>query len=409
MAAALPVLASPHIAGLLGGAAAALWSLRYVDIGVLGDAFPKPVPQKPPARSQAGQMMQNAAQSSYSRWRRLVNALGKNTVEALLDLYQETLKDSLLYPGATIMLSDAIAYWVYSDLLTKSTYDPTLNIPTAATFTNSLNYILDTIAALLAVDVISNRDVGSDIAESVVDSFSQSIVGDTVRAYLNTVAGVDAVDDDEIRDIVGEGAVATTDEMAYLGARSGLDTFSAVAELYTGLLQCDNPYWNRAVQEIADNFKRVERGLALDVYGVGFLIERVSSYIIDSIYWYIDALDYVINRLKTVIRDAGQVLVSALQGGITYDMAIQMLDALQTEVLAYEDVVKVFDDPTVLGSLTDAVFAEYSGLYGSVDINKLYSKIEYVLDDVGRRMASYANTAGQAYQKLKELRTVTVQ
>lgn len=409
MAAALPVLASPHILGILGGSAAALWALRYVDIGVLGDAFPKVVPKKPQARSEAGQTMERAAQSSYSRWRRLANALGKNTVEALLDLYQETLKDSLLYPGATIMLSDAIAYWVYSDLLTKSTYDPNLNIPTASTFTNSLNYILDTIAALLAVDVISNRDVGSDIAESVVDSFSQSVVGDAVRAYLNTVAGVNAVDDDEIRDVVGEGAVATADELAFLGARSGLDTFSAVSELYTGLLQGDNPYWNRAVQEIADNFKRVERGLALDVYGVGSLIERVSTDLIDSIYWYIDALDYVINRLKTVIRDAGQVLVSATQGGISYDMAVQMLDTLQVEVLAYEEMLTVFDDPAVLGSLADAVFAEYSGLYNSVDINKLYSKIEAVLDDVGRRMADYVSTTAQAYQKLKELRTVTVQ
>ena len=409
MAAALPVLTSPYIVGILGGSAAALWSLRYVDIGALGDVFPKLVSQKPPARSQAGQTMQDAAQSSYSRWKRLVNALGKNSVEALLDLYKETLKDSLLYPGATIMLSDAIAYWVYSDLLTKSTYDPALNIPTAETFTNSLNYILDTIAALLAVDVISNRDVGSDIAESVVDSFSQNIVGDAVRAYLDTVAGVNAVDDDEIRDIVGDGAVGTPDELAFLGARSGLDTFSAVAELYTGLLQGDNPYWNRAVQEISDNFKRIERGLALDVYGVGSLVERVSSDLIDSIYWYIDALEYVINRLKTVIRDAGQVLVSASQGGITYDMAVQMLDMLQTEVLAYEDMITVFDDADVLGSLADAVFAEYSGLYGSVDINKLYSKIEAILDDVGRRMASYASTIAQTYQKMKELRTITVQ
>lgn len=409
MAVALPVLTSPYIAGILGGSAAALWALRHINVGILSDAFPKLMLRKPPARSQAGEIMQNAAQSSYSRWRRLTNALSKNTVEALLDLYQETLKDSLLYPGATIMLSDAIAYWVYSDLLTKSTYDPDLNIPTAETFTNSLNYVLDTIAALLAVDVISNRDVGSDIAESVVDSFSQNVVGDALRAYLNTVAGVDAVDDDEIRDIVGEGAVNTADELAYIGARSGLDTFSAVAELYTGLLQGDNPYWNRAVQEIVDNFKRIERGLALDIYSVGTLIERFSTDLIDSVYWYIDALDYVINRLKSVVRDVGQVLVSASQGSITYDMAVQMLDMLQTEVSAYEELVTVFDDPTLISSLVDAVFVEYSGLYSSFDINKLYSKIEDVLDDVAKRMADYASTIAESYKKLKELRSVTVE
>lgn len=407
---ALPVLTSPHLIGILGGAAAALWGFNIAKVGVFGDAFPKPVLTKPPARSQAGQIMQNAAQSSYGRWRRLVNALGKNTVETLLDLYKETLKDTLLYPGATIMLSDAIAYWVYSDLLTKSSYDPNLNVPTAETFTKSLNYILDTIAALMAVDVISGRDVGSDIAESVADSFSQSVLGDAVKAYLNTVAGVDSIDDDEIRDVTGEGAIGTADEMAYLGARSGLDTFSAVAELYTGLLQGDNPYFNSSVREIADSFKRVERGLALDVYGVGSLVERVSADLIDSIYWYIDALDYVINRLKTVIRDAGQVLVSVSQGSITYDMAIQMLDMLQTEVLAYEDMITVFDDQSFLGSLVNAVFAEYSSLYGAVDINKLYSKIEVILDDVGKRIASHVTDITATYRKLKEeLRTVTVQ
>ncbi|MEM4557781.1 MAG: hypothetical protein QW251_03200, partial [Desulfurococcaceae archaeon] len=207
----------------------------------------------------------------------------------------------------------------------------------------------------------------------------------------------------------GEGAVNTAEELAYIGARSGLDTFSAVAELYTGLLQGDNPYWNRAVQEIVDNFKRIERGLALDIYSVGTLIERFSTDLIDSVYWYIDALDYVINRLKSVVRDVGQVLVSASQGSITYDMAVQMLDMLQTEVSAYEELVTVFDDPTLISSLVDAVFAEFSGLYSSFDINKLYSKIEDVLDDVAKRMADYASTITEAYKKLKELRSVTVE
>jgi len=407
MAALIPFGGS-WAAGLLGGGAAGLWALHNLRLGLLQDLFPSLRYVEPSTISAAGSAAKSYSKSSYARWNRLMQALGKNVVDAFLDLLQESVKDAALFPVATMALSDAIAYWVYSDLLVKSTYDSTLNIPTAQTFTAALNYILDSIAALLAVDVISNRDVGSDIAESIIDSFNQAVVGDSIRSYLNTIAGVDAVDDDEIRDIVGEGAVATADELAYLGARSGLDTYSAVAELYTGLLQGDNPYWNRVVQEINDNFKRVERGLALDIYGVGTLVEKAAGDLTDSVYWYLEAVDYIVNRVKTVVRDAGQVLVSASTGAISYDMAVEMLDNMQAEILAYEEMLKAFDDPQLVSALVGTVFDEYGRFMENVDVGRLYFRIEALLDDAGKRLAEYAKVAADAYTKLKDLRTVQV-
>ena len=408
MAGALPVLASPSIAGILGGSAAALWALIGIRTGIISTVHPTVHLPEPSTGNAVAQGLKSLTKSSMSRWRRLTQALGKQLTDTFLDLIGETVKDVVLYPGAALMLSDAIAYWVYSDLLIKTTYDSTLNIPTAETFSKALNYILDTVAALLLTDIVSNRDVGSDIAESVIDSFNQVIVGDSMRAYIETIAGVEAVDDDEIRDIVGEGAVQTPEELGYLGARSGLDTFSAAAELYTGLLQGDNPYWSRAVKEVEDNIKRLERGLAPDIYVLGSLIERLSEDIADSAYWYLEAVDYVVNRIKTIVRDAGQLLASVRSGSISPDDAVTIIDQYNNELLALEVQVAALEDPAYIDSKISDILGDVSAVIDSVDMNTVYAKIEVLLDDVGKRMADHANTAASAYSKLKQIRTISV-
>jgi hypothetical protein len=355
-----------------------------------------------------GQTAKNLAKSSTSRVKRLGAALGKQVVDAFLDLISESVKDSVLFPGATIMLTDAVAYWVYSDLLVKSTYDPVLNIPTAESFVAALNYVLDTVAALMATDVISNRDVGSDIAESVIDSFTESVVGDAVRAYLDTVAGVEAVDDDEIRDIVGDGALGTPEELAYLGARSGLDTFSAMAELYTGLLQGDNPYWSRVSRELDDNFKRFERGASADIYLAGALIERLGTDVLDSVYWYLESIDYILNRIKTLARDTAQAYALYMQGAADADTIDQVVQAGHLELAAYNAILDTFDDQSFIDALVDGVVSEYDSLVGAIDWDKVYSAIEALLDDPGKRLASYVETAKSTYEKLNSLRRISV-
>lgn len=406
MAAALPI--GPSISGLLGGAQGALWSLFGIRTGIIKTVHPTADLPEPSTGNKAARGLMSLTKSSASRWRRLTQALGKQLTDTFLDLIGETVKDVVLYPGAALMLSDAIAYWVYSDLLVKTTYDSTLHVPTAETFSKALNYILDTVAALLLTDIVSNRDVGSDIAEGVIDSFNQAVVGDSIRAYIETIAGVEAVDDDEIRDIVGDGAAQTPEELGYLGARSGLDTFSAIAELYTGLLQGDNPYWSRAVKEVEDNIKRLERGLAPDIYVLGSLMERLSEDIADSAYWYLEVVDYIINRIKTIVRDAGQLLATVMSGGISPDDAVTIIDQYNNELLALEAQVAALEDPEYIDSKISDVLNDVLAVINSVDMNKVYAKIEVLLDDVGRRMADHVNTAAKAYSKLKQIRTIRV-
>jgi hypothetical protein len=403
-----PVIAPPSLGNALGAGSGFAWTLHEIAkrFGLYVDVVPA-LPE-PAAQNQLAQTAKNLAKGSTSRWRRLLTALGKQIADTFMDLVGESVKDAILFPGATIMLADAIAYWVYSDLLIKSTYDPVLNIPTAESFVSALNYVLDTVAALLATDIISNRDVGSDIAESVIDSFTESVVGDAVRAYLDTVAGVEAVDDDEIRDIVGDGALGTPEELAYLGARSGLDTFSAVAELYTGLLQGDNPYWSRVSRELDDNFKRFERGASADIYLAGALIERLGSDVIDSVYWYLEAVDYILNRIKTLARDAAQAYALYMQGAADADMVDQIVQAGHLELAAYNAVLDTFDDPLFIDALVDGVVSEYDSLVGSIDWDKVYKAVEALLDDPGKRLAEYANTAKLTYEKLNSLRKVNV-
>jgi hypothetical protein len=399
----------PGIASGLGGGSGFAWTLHELArrIGGYVDFVPK-LPEPEPS-APIGNAAKDLAKSSASRWRRLAQALGKQLTDVFLDLVGESIKDAVLFPGATLMLSDALAYWVYSDLLIKSTYDPALNIPTAETFVSALNYVLDTVAALLATDIISNRDVGSDIAESIIDGFAQSVVGDAVRAYLDTIAGVEAVDDDEIRDIVGDGALQTPEELAYLGARSGLDTFSALAELYTGLLQGDNPYWSRAVKEIEDVAKRFERGLSTDVHLTGALVERLGTDVVDSVYWYLEAVDGILDRLRTLAREVGEAYALYKKGALDEAALSEVYSSIMTEVSAYNEMLDVFSDDAFVDALADTVMSGYREFAAAVDLDGLYDRIEAVLDDVGKRMAEYADTAGKAYSILAQLRRIEVE
>jgi hypothetical protein len=404
----LPILPSGVGPGLGAGSSFG-WALHELArrIGGYVDFVPK-LPE-PKARAEIGNAAKDLAKSSVSRWRRLAQALGKQLTDVFLDLVGESVKDAVLFPGATLMLSDALAFWVYSDLLTKSTYDPVLNIPTAETFVSALNYVLDTVAALLATDIISNRDVGSDIAESIIDGFAQSVVGDVVRAYLDTIAGVEPVDDDEIRDIVGDGALQTPEELAYLGARSGLDTFSALAELYTGLLQGDNPYWNRAVREIEDVFKRFERGLSADVYLAGALVERLGTDVVDSVYWYLEAVDGILNRLKTLAREVGEAYALYKKGALDEAALSEVFNGIMTEVSAYSEILNTLSSDSFINDLVGIVISGYRDFAAAVNLEDLYGSVESILDDVGKRMAEYAETAGRAYDKLVNLRRIAVE
>ncbi len=404
----LPLIPS-GVGAALGSGSAFGWAIHETlrRIGGYVDIVPKlPEPQ---ARTPVGEAAKQLGKSSVSRWKRLASAIGRQITDAFLDLIGESVKDATLFPAATIMLSDAMAFWLYSDLLTKSTYDPVLNIPTARTFSEAVNYILDTVAALLAADIISNRDVGSDIAESVIDSFAQSVVGDVVRSYLDTVAGINPVDDDEIRDIVSEGAAATPEELAYLGARSGLDTFSAIAELYTGLLQGDNPYWSRTVKEIEDVFKRFERGLSADVYLAGTLVEKLGGDVVDSVYWYLEAVDGILNRLKTLAREVGEAYALYKRGVLDGATLSEIYNNILAEVSAYSEMLDVFDDGAFIDTLVSTVVNSYMDFTGTVDLNAVYKKVEVLLDDAGKRMVEYAETAKKAYEKLNSIRKIEVE
>jgi hypothetical protein len=268
--------------------------------------------------------------------------------------------------------------------------------------------VADTIGALMLVDVVSGRDVGSDVAESIIDSFSESIVGDAIRAYLDTVSGVEAVDDDEIRDVVGEGALGTPEELAYLGARSGLDTFSAMAELYTGLLQGDNPYWSRAVREVDDIMKRWERGLAPDVWIMGSLIEKLGEDLADAVYWYLSVFDYVENRIKILVRDLLQAYASYRSGGLSDSDMEVFVNGAFAELSAIWDALSVFNDDQFLDSYVSKIVEEYTALRSQVPYEVLHRSIEKVLNDVGSRMAYYNDLMKDTYRNMKRIRSVTV-
>ncbi|MEM4819398.1 MAG: hypothetical protein QXQ91_03735, partial [Nanopusillaceae archaeon] len=223
--------------------------------------------------------------------------------EVAKDLAAEFMKDSILAVPSIYLLTDAISYWIFSDFLVKNKYHPVLGMPTRGAFVEAVTHVLNAVTSMLLVDILSNRDVGSDLAENIVEAFSESVLGDAVKAYVETVAGVDSADDDEIRDIVSEDVVQTPYEIAFLGARSGLDNYSAMAELYTGYLEGLNPYFMRVAREIEDNVKRFERGLSTDVFIAGKVVEKLGEDLSDAIYWFMGITDVLESRYRRAIRD----------------------------------------------------------------------------------------------------------
>jgi hypothetical protein len=382
------------LAGILGGFRPQI-NTRFIDV--------PGIPETP-----VGQKTVNNAKSLTTRLRSISRRLGPFATDIVKDIVREVTEKAVMTPFALAALTDALGYWITSDLIARSTFHSDLHIPTRDTFTQTIDTVADTIGALLLVDVVSGRDVGSDVAESIIDSFNQSIVGDAIRAYLDTVSGVEAVDDDEIRDVVGEGALGTAEELAYLGARSGLDTFSAMAELYTGLLQGDNTYWSRAIREVDDIMKRWERGLAPDVWVMGSLIEKLGEDLADAMYWYLSVFDYVENRIKTLIRDLIQAYSAYISGGLSESDMQVFINGAFNELSAIWEALSVFNDDYFLDTYVNKIVEEYTAFRNQVPYDVLNRSIEKILEDTGRRITGYADLMRDTYRNIKKIRSVSV-
>jgi hypothetical protein len=410
MAFAAPILGGSlaQALGIAGAGAAGAAALASLLSGFRPQINVRFVDIPGPFQTPVGQRTANNARSLATRLRSISRRLGPFATEVIRDIAKEVTEKAVMTPFALAALIDALGYWIASDLIARSTFHPDLYVPTRETFVRTIDMVADTIGALLLVDVVSGRDVGSDVAESILDSFNQSIVGDAIRAYLDTVSGVEAVDDDEIRDVTGEGALGTPEELAYLGARSGLDTFSAMAELYTGLLQGDNPYWSRVAREVDDIMKRWERGLAPDIWVLGLLIEKLGEDLTDAIYWYLGALDYVENRIKTLMRDTVQIQAAYRSDGLDDSEVEAFLISVLNELSAIEDMLKAFDDEFFLDSYVEKIVNEYTAFRDRVPYGVLRRSIEKVINDAANRMAEYADTMREAYRHLKRIRSVSV-
>jgi hypothetical protein len=389
------------IAGLLSGFRPQI-NTRFINIPQ-GPGSGELVPDTP-----VGQKTVSNARSLSTRLRSISRRLGPFAADIVKDIVREVTEKAVTTPFALAALTDALGYWITSDLVARSTFHSDLHIPTRDTFTTTVDMVADTIGALMLVDIVSGRDVGSDIAESIIEGFNESIVGDAIRAYLDTVSGVEAVDDDEIRDVVGEGALGTAEELAYLGARSGLDTFSAMSELYTGLLQGDNTYWNRATRELDDIMKRWERGLAPDVWIMGSVIERLGEDLADAMYWYLSPFDYVENRIKILMRDLIQAYAAYRSGGLSESDMKVFIDGAFNELSAIWEALSVFNDDQFLESYVNKIVEEYTAFRNQVPYEALYRSMEKILEDAGRRMAGYADLMRDVYRNMKKIRSVSV-
>jgi hypothetical protein len=149
-------------------------------------------------------------------------------------------------------------------------------------------------------------------------------------------------------------------------------------------------------------------GLAADVYTLASLIERIGEDLVDSVYWYLTVFDYVENRIKTVVRDVMELYAAYRAGGISENDLDSALQAAANELAAYREVIGSLADDPAIESYVDDIIAEFGAFRAAVPFGVFQRNIELILDDVGRRLSEHAEVAREAYNKLTELRSVTV-
>jgi len=322
---------------------------------------------------------------------------GKEAVKGALDAAIDYVRGNV---GIGFVLA-AFGKAVEADWNIKRTYwDADINVPVPDALPALADAIQDLLALLVSADAIGNFDVGSDIAESLFDQIFSSMVGDTFKKLWDIYTPTESLDDDEIRDIISAGAVKTGPELALSALLLGLDTWSAMAELLTGFYQGLDVQWRYYQRLLEEQMDRTRYGYRIGLYELA--LREVAGDVIDSGYWYMQALDPMMDTAARMVRTYFEAHMQVVAGALDPGLLDAYEDALVEWLTQLKNVVEDADlrNPEFYVRVSELMGYIRAGLYNEYKrLKEAYMK--HIEDGVKEAV----NAVKSAYELTKMVRT----
>lgn len=321
---------------------------------------------------------------SRSRRRAVKEALKRWAGDLFKDMSTEFVQDLIRSPLGVLLLSTIPVMAFQSDLkLKKEHWDKDVHMP----LPSALDPLFDSIrlmsAAAVVADVASDSDVASDIIEGLYDNIFDRMLTDTFSRLWDIYTPTDALDDDEIRDIIDMGALSDPYDVALSALFLGLDTWSTLAEIYAGYLQSLQAYARELARVYEDYARDLQAAYAPKSAVLRQVVREVLGDTADAMYWFMDASGAVVDYARAMFRSYIAAYVDYRLGHIdqatfnaTAEATSKALDALAE----------------VMSQIEAAARAQYGDVYAELKnaLDKLSVPAQAVLGEVLREVRTMA-------------------
>ena len=321
---------------------------------------------------------------SRSRRRAVKEALKRWAGDLFKDMSTEFVQDLIRSPLGVLLLSTIPVMAFQSDLkVKKEHWDKDVHMP----LPSALDPLFDSIrlmsAAAVVADVASDSDVASDIIEGLYDNIFDRMLTDTFGRLWDIYTPTDALDDDEIRDIIDMGALSDPHDVALSALFLGLDTWSTLAEIYAGYLQGLQSYFRELARVYEDYARDLQVAYAPKSAVLRQVLREVLGDTADAMYWFMDASGAVVDYARAMFRSYIAAYVDYRLGHIdqatfnaTAETTSKALDALAE----------------VMSQIEAAAGAQYGAVYAELKnaLDKLSVPASAVLGEVLREIRTMA-------------------
>ncbi|KFY27959.1 hypothetical protein V493_03186, partial [Pseudogymnoascus sp. VKM F-4281 (FW-2241)] len=292
------------------------------------------------------------------RRRAVKEAMKRWAGDLFKDMSTEFVQDLIRSPLGVILLSAIPVMALQSDLAVKKEHwDKDVHMPLPSAFDPLFDSIRLMSAAAAVADVATNSDVASDIIESLYDNIFERMLTDTFTRLWDIYTPTEALDDDEIRDIIDMGALSDPYDVALSALFLGLDTWSALAEVYAGYLQGLQSYFRELVRIYEDYARDLQVAYAPKSAVLRQLVREVLGDAADAMYWFMDASSAVADYARSMFRSYIAAYVDYKLGHI--DQA-----TFNTISAATSNALDALHD--VMSEIESAVGAQYGAVYSEI-------------------------------------------
>lgn len=340
------------------------------------------------------------------RRKAVAEALKRFAGDLFKDMSTEFVKDLIRSPAGVVLLSAIPVMAFQADLQIKSQHwDKDVHMPLPSAFDPLFDAVRLLSAAAVVADVASDSDVASDIIEGLFDSIFQRMLTDTFTRLWDIYTPTEALDDDEIRDIIDMGALSDPYDVALSALFLGLDTWSSLAEVYAGYLQGLQSYFRELARVYEDYARDLQLAYAPKSAVLRQAVREFLGDITDAMYWYMDASGVVADYARAVFR-------SYIAAYVDYKLGNMDQAAFDTISAATSSALDALHE--VMSEIESAARAQYGEVYSAMAsvLNKLSGTAMGVLDEVMREVKTMAegelaqveNAVKTVYSEVKRVR-----